>query len=169
MPGAFCPWSGRVWSSVYRLLKLQIELREIRMLNGISKTLTCVFGLCLGCAFTSSASAQVVMMGGNSYQTGAISVGQPRVVGFQPAGYSNFAGSNVLSMNSGTAFIQPSPTFSGPVMYSTSGLSSLAFNGIASPAVVGTTSGYGRIVRIRYRVPVYGRVQTKSTCGPCGN
>lgn len=154
------------------------------MLNGISKTLKCVLGLWLGCAILPAASAQVVMMGGNSFQGGAVSygavhmgasqaaavsIGQPRVVGFQPIGAgSNFGFSNGMNMNmSGFAGRQAPVTFgrlgglpAGAVFSS---------NGLTSASPVTSVSGYGRIVRYRYRVPVYGHVKTQSSCGPCGN
>lgn len=156
--------------------------RETPTMTGIRTACKCLLGLWIGCSMLSSASAQMMMNHGGSH-VGGLNMGQHRIVGFQPInGMSGISTSSLYG--SGVTFGQPMGGFSGlnsgsvvgfrPAgSYSQFGSYGGGMNlGGLNSGVVTTGSQYGRIIRYRYRVPVYGRVNScgtpASSCNSCG-
>lgn len=143
-----------------------------------------LFVACVSTAALPTASAQYVIQNyggfGASGSIAPLSVGQPRIVGFVPATHSGIAamsrnhsysiatsgavGGQIMSysvpVQSGVRHL--SPGFAAPVGFSTLGVP------VRSAGVSGFTYGasgqHGRIIKYRYRVPVYGRV-SQPACG----
>lgn len=161
-------------------------------MTGIRTACKCLLGLWIGCSMLPSTSAQVVLSHGGAYAGGAhaggLNMGQHRIVGFQPA--NGMSGISTRSLyGSGVTFGQPVGGFSGLNSASvvgfrsanslpTAGFSQLGTYGAGLNAgglnsgIVTTGSQYGRLIRYRYRVPVYGRVNScgtaASSCNTCG-
>ena len=153
-------------------------------MTAIRNACKCLLGLWIGCTLLPSTSAQVVINGGGLPASG-LNMGQHRIVGFQPAyGVSGVSTSSLYG--NGVSFGQPVGGFSQ--LNSGSVLSFQPANTVSAgygrygaglnSGIVTTGSQYGRIVRYRYRVPVYGRVNscgssvvpasTISSCNSCG-
>lgn len=154
-------------------------------MTGIRTACKCLLGLWIGCSMLPSTSAQVGMMNYGASHAGGMNMGQHRIVGFQPAtGMSRVPMNNLYG--NGVSFGQPIGGFSGLNSGSVVGFqsanshsfghrgaygSSINMGGLNS-GMVTTGSQYGRIVRYRYRVPVYGKVNScsspVSSCNSCG-